>query len=298
MVTMDGGSLLGSFLVFSTSVVGADHLLNEKKCQDSSMHFTGDGFILAVVCDGHGGDEYFRSDIGSLLAAQAAVDSLTHIPFLSALKNSVISENAVKQEAIILQVKKSIIARWNELISAHFEENPFAEDELEAVPEKAKREYEKGEAFERAYGTTLIASLLTETGWLGLQIGDGNCVVIDHCGIYTQPIKIDEECFLNTTTSICDKNAINKFYHAFIAKLPNAVFIGTDGIDNCFAGSQGLFDFYKRVKHQFVTLSDTFHGFDEAKLELQDYLPRLSQKGSGDDISIGLILRKKKFKDC
>ena len=274
-------------IAFVTSVAGASHIKNEKPCQDSSVCVTDKKYILTVVCDGHGGEDYFRSDMGSGFAVNAAVECISNKDVLAVLKKA--SEDKVREECI-LQLKKSIVAKWNDLVFAHFEQNPFAEIELAEASEKARGRYESGEQIESAYGSTLIASLLTDDFWLGLQIGDGNCAVFDGAE-FSHPVPLDEKCFLNVTTSLCDKDAVNEFHHVFLTEPPTAVFIGTDGIDDCFAGNDGLHDFYKTVMRQMTDTHDT-DTLKTAQAELVDYLPRMSEKGSGDDMSIGFIIRR------
>ena len=94
---------------------------------------------------------------------------------------------------------------------------------------------------------------------------------------------------MNTTTSISDEDAINeeRFRHYYSENNPAALIIASDGIDDCFGGNEGLYDFYRIVLASFIEKDE-----ETAKAELLDYLPRLSEKGSGDDISIGMIIDK------
>ena len=64
---------------------------------------------------------------------------------------------------IIAQLKRSIIGCWNLLVAEHAEDNPFTEEELDGVPEKYADEYRAGKSIETAYGSTLIAALLTDS---------------------------------------------------------------------------------------------------------------------------------------
>jgi len=62
--------------VFNKSVRGASHIASEKPCQDYSISYDECGITIAVVCDGHGGNTYFRSDIGAKIAAEITLDQL------------------------------------------------------------------------------------------------------------------------------------------------------------------------------------------------------------------------------
>ena len=101
------------------------------------------------------------------------------------------------------------------------------------------------------------------------------------------PVPVDEKCFLNLTTSLCDEQAIDNIRHFFSDTVPAAVLVGSDGIDDCFAGAEKLYGFYRVILSSFKEKDE-----ETAKTELIDYLPRLSEKGSGDDISIGMVADK------
>lgn len=90
---------------------------------------------------------------------------------------------------------------------------------------------------------------------------------------------------MNITTSLCDENAAKEFRYCFSRTLPAAVFIGSDGIDDCFAGDEKLYDFYRLALKSFAQTDEA-----TAVSQLKDYLPTLSEKGSGDDMSVGIIV--------
>ncbi|MGN0455554.1 MAG: PP2C family serine/threonine-protein phosphatase [Acutalibacteraceae bacterium] len=264
------------------TVIGASHIKNGTVCQDCSQSCEKTECRLVVVCDGHGGADYFRSDRGSKLAAASFMDCMENPDLIAALSAAATEK---QRKSRIEQLIKSIIARWNSLVEQDMRQHPFDEDELSGVSEKARRRYEAGERLQAAYGTTLIGAVLAEDFWLGLQIGDGKCVVVSETGEFTQPIPWDEECFLNVTTSLCDENAAKEFRFCFSRTLPAAVFIGSDGIDDCFAGDERLYDFYRVTLKSFAQTDE-----ETAVAQLKEYLPTLSEKGSGDDMSVGILV--------
>jgi hypothetical protein len=93
----------------------------------------------------------------------------------------------------------------------------------------------------------LIAALQTDTFLCAVQIGDGNCVTVNADSIFAMPVPACDKCFGSVTTSLCEKDVIDTFRHAFIVMPPAAVLIGTDGIDDCFAGAEGLYGFYRVI---------------------------------------------------
>lgn len=265
---------------FHLSTQGASHIKKNKECQDASESYCDERCAIAIVCDGHGGDDYVRSASGSAFACAAAKTSI-----LNFIENVNRDELTRHHDQLIHNLKASIISAWNEAVYEHYEANPFTEAEIAVLSDRAKRKYLQEKRIESAYGTTLIAVACTKDYWFGIHIGDGKCVAINPEGKFVQPIPWDEKCFLNATTSICDTDALNRFRSFYSEKLPVAVFVGSDGIDDCFSTELQLYNLYKTVLYSFAT-SD----FDAAVDDLSDYLPRLSAKGSGDDVSVAAVL--------
>ena len=265
-----------NFKAFHMSERGESHLHDGRVCQDSSASFSDECGTVAVVSDGHGGCDYVRSQIGSAMACKAAVKNIRRL-FENISPEAFLAE----PDMMLTQLEAAIINDWNESVRSHYEANPFTEEELDCVSEKAGAAYFSGHRIERAYGATLIAAAVTRDYWFGIQIGDGKCVAFDEAGICTQPIPWDEKCFLNKTTSICGSDALRDFRHFYSEKIPTAVFMGSDGIDDSFKNEEDMYDFYKTILYAF-SISD----YTQAVDELKAYLPRLSKEGSADDVSI------------
>lgn len=265
-----------NFKAFHMSERGESHLHDGRVCQDSSASFSDECGTVAVVSDGHGGCDYVRSQIGSAMACEAAVKNIRRL-FENISPEAFLAE----PDMMLIQLEAAIINDWNESVRSHYEANPFTEEELDCVSEKAGASYRSGHRIERAYGATLIAAAVTRDYWFGIQIGDGKCAAFDEAGICTQPIPWDEKCFLNKTTSICGSDALRDFRHFYSEKIPTAVFMGSDGIDESFKNEEDMYDFYKTILYAF-SISD----YTQAVDELKAYLPRLSKEGSADDVSI------------
>jgi serine/threonine protein phosphatase PrpC len=227
-------------VAFACSVIGANHVKAGKPCQDHSLCVKEGAYTFTAVADGHGGDRYFRSELGSRFAIDAARECVTDRAVIKALQKAAEPCDEKERDRVILQLKKSIVSQWNTLVDEHAAANPFTEAEFDSLPGKYAEAYRAGEQIESAYGSTLIAVLWTTDFLLTLQIGDGSCVVVDDAVGFSHPVPIDDRCFLNTTTSLCDKDAIDEFRHYFSAALPAAVLIGSDGIDDCFTNYDKL----------------------------------------------------------
>jgi serine/threonine protein phosphatase PrpC len=284
-------SPLASFIAFSKSEIGHSHLKKQRPCQDYSLCITEKDYQLIAVADGHGGDQYFRSQFGSQFAVNAVKDCMTDLNLHKELKKTLKIELDIvrekNQNKLFFQLKQSILSNWSRQVANHFDANPFTETELEAVPENYSEKYRNGEKTESAYGSTLIAALRTSLYLLVMQIGDGNCVVVDKDKKFKflEEELIDEKCFLNTTTSLCDNNVLEVFHHDLRPTPPSAVLIGTDGVDDSLGNEEGLYNFYRTILKSFSEKDE-----ETAKNELFGYLPRLSEKGSGDDISVAAII--------
>jgi hypothetical protein len=155
---------------------------------------------------------------------------------------------------------------------------------MKGVSEEAKKRYLRGDRTEEAYGTTLLAVCVTNNYWFGIHQGDGKCVCIDRDGKCREPIPWDERCFLNMTTSLCDKDAIDRFRYYFSTELPAAVFVGTDGVDDSYSG-EDLHALYRETCSAFYE-----NGFDGGVQEIEVSLPIITEKASKDDISIAGII--------
>ena len=109
---------------FAVSIRGVSHIKSGKPMQDYSLAQKGENYCIGVVCDGHGADKHFRSEIGSKFAAEVTVEKFTQIakqfPNWNSLKNN------LKQ--VSQRVKLAILADWHAKIEQYTKENPFTEE--------------------------------------------------------------------------------------------------------------------------------------------------------------------------
>lgn len=275
------------YCVFNATEIGHNHVKTNKICEDWSGAYQNELINLCIVADGHGSDNYPRADRGSKFAVKATMNCI--VEFIKKVDSSELS--GTKQNEILSQLAKSILETWHELVESDFEENPIFESELANVSEKYKKAYLSRERIENAYGTTLIAYAITKDFSFGIQIGDGKCVVIDEKGDFSTPIPDDPDCQLNVTTSICDSDAIDEFRFCFIEKPPVAVFCGSDGIEDSYSSIEQLYALYQSIAFIFAE-----HGAETGVNEVREYLPVLTKKGSGDDVSIAGIVNVESIK--
>ena len=274
-----------SYRSFAYSEKGARHEKDNMPCQDSAMEYMDMNLpaVIVAAADGHGSEECFRSGRGAHFAVECAIECIKKfICTIRTIRENNISASFIATESIeskqeksqeqkyLMQLSNSIITDWNKKVEEDYANEPFG------LPEY----------IELAYGTTLMAAAITDDYWFGLQIGDGKCVVLSDDGIFSQPIPADEKCFMNITTSMCDCDASHEFRYYFGTDIPSAIFIGTDGVDNSLKDDVQLYELYRRITGDFAA-----KGFDEESAEIKRFLPMLTKKGSGDDISIAGIIK-------
>lgn len=306
--------------VFNVTRIGSGHIKHGKPCQDSSMSWQSeDGSVqIAIVSDGHGGDTYVRSDVGSKLAASVAMRHLVRMSMNPVLygklmfqkkgevtarptsrlkivdpKNPTESElqqlrqdnlfvrqysQNEEQDKVIGLLFKGIVDEWREAIMKDCQENPFTEYELAMLG---------GNRIEKAYGATLLAFVRTPYYWFAFQIGDGKMLCCDETLTWREPVPWDCNCFLNMTTSLCNSNPLPLFRYAYdgTGNFPMAVVMGSDGLDDSWVTMQNLQDFYTQTLR--ILLEE---GKDKTVEELAEYLSKLSQRGSHDDMSMAGII--------
>ncbi|MDE6544228.1 MAG: protein phosphatase 2C domain-containing protein [Muribaculaceae bacterium] len=247
-------------MIFNSTVIGASHNEAGKECQDYSMTWQNrSGSIkIAAVSDGHGGEDYYNSALGSRLACKVALDAMKEVAL------SVRNISPGQETRLVKTVCSSILARWNEAV-----------DDL------------RGRDPVKSFGCTLIAYLQTREYWIGLQIGDGKFVTLQGVGKWSQPVPWDDRCILNYTTSMCDEDALNEFRFAVGHNRPDAVFLASDGIDTTFEDGELLYNFFNHILE-----SARHEGRRRICDGLPDMLSHFSEVGSRDDMSVAAIINR------
>ncbi len=306
--------------VFHKSVKGASHNTSGKPCQDYSVSFEEDGIQIAVVCDGHGGSTYVRSDIGARLAAETAIDCLRH--FVRCISDEVFAgssfsitakpkhnpfvdvdgrklrfedmndsqkqwakqaESYCDSEERNIEQQKIVKDLLNQIYSAWVK--AIALDEKKHSFNKKEQTALRDSDISKAYGCTMLAFLRTPRYWLAFQIGDGTIYCCDNKLSWKKPVPDDCTCFLNYTTSLCDADPLSEFRYAFsgMGDMPIAVMLCSDGLDGSLRTEDNLQDFYEQIIGLYAD-------GDNVEEELQSFLPKMSADGNHDDISIAGIV--------
>ena len=284
------------FSMFAASVHGLKYSERGLPCQDSSSTMEFDGVQVVAVADGHGGKDYFRSDTGARLAVKVLFDRIKIF-----CRN--LDANERFSDAGIRNFLFAVSNEWRNAVMRDWRENPFSPDEprWETVSDKYKARFTSADEnilaqyVPVAYGTTLLAAIAIGAQVLLIQIGDGTCAVLQRNGEFKVPVPTDSENFFNVTTSLCEADAVTKFRHVVLncddsPRAPVAIFLSTDGLDNCYPIFENAKWLYKLYADTIIdSLIENGPSLTREAIR-DDLLPYMTNRGSNDDISLAYLV--------
>ncbi|MGN0740423.1 MAG: protein phosphatase 2C domain-containing protein [Treponema sp.] len=270
---------------------GSSHIKQSKPLQDYAA-VTSDrlkSYAYALVADGHGGDKYIRSAKGAELAVRCAVNSINGI--LKEILRDVTKKkiNLVEKNLKLICIKTSLF--WKDAVIADYKANPLTEEEKKFCESENIELPAADEDIPVFYGSTLLAAVYLEhlDFWFAIQIGDGKCAVIKNDGSIIFPEELENEKLgFGVTTSLCNKDAANEFRYAYGFEKIAGITVMSDGLADSF-DTEKLPDFLCNVRNNIIV------DFEKTVTELKSFLPKLSEQGSGDDVSIAGIFSKRKI---
>lgn len=288
------------YKLFAKSFPGSKYQKKGWPCQDNSGKYENDNMQVIALADGHGSYDCFRSEIGSKIAVETAIEES---------RKALIDKEGNFSDTGIQNFKFALWNAWRKKVKIDWDKHKetstaLGEGELryKTVSEKYKTRFtsEEEDIRERylytAYGTTLLCAISIDSQVLLLQIGDGTCVILRRNGEFCVPMPIEEENFMNVTVSLCDENAYEKIRHIVIdseeddAMSPVAAFLSSDGLDDCYPYEGNEKFLYKNVYTSIVKNIIT-EGYDATENEIRsELLPYMTEKGSKDDISLAYFI--------
>lgn len=263
------------------SIRGASHIKSGKPMQDYSTACKSSEVSIAIVCDGHGADKHFRSEIGSKLATEATRELM--LQFYECYPSW--SEVSFLMPEKIKRLKLSIISNWQKKIESYTRENPFTEDELK----KASKTFMTRRNFDvsQPYGTTLLAALVCKTYYLLLMIGDGAMAKIMP-DLSAELIKFEGKVEFDdqphsATDSLCETNSFEKMYCICTNNEEKVAFaLCSDGLSEAFQSDKTLL---AKLANYLNFYSE--EGIEKATIAIEDQLNELSRiSPMKDDISL------------
>jgi len=276
--------------VLGETVRGASHVRAGLPNQDAIAWRAARGHdlpLMLVVSDGHGSAKSFRSDRGSRMAVEVTVGLLTEL--VSGLPGQ--GRLSIVKRAAEEPLPKELVRRWQVAVDADLEADPFSDGELATLRD---RRGERGCAAvarnpRLAYGATVLGVLVTADYLLFLQLGDGDLLTVAADGEVTRPLVRDERLIANETTSLCMDDAWREVRMRFLTKhvsYPALIVAATDGYANSFVNDAA----FRQVGSDLLGLLRE-EGIETVKASLPGWLEEASASGSGDDISVGLVVR-------
>jgi hypothetical protein len=183
-----------------------------------------------------------------------------------------------------------LVDRWRESVRAHLLAHPFEESEWAALASAEApdaRAAVQADPF-LAYGATVLAVMATETRLIYLQLGDGDILDVDATGHTTPAMPEDRRLIANQTTSLCLPNASQEFRSRVesIPQAPALVLLSTDGYANSFK----TYEDFTLIGRDYLRLVRE-KGVEALSRDLPAILADASASGSGDDITLGMLVR-------
>lgn len=289
--------------IIGESVRGASHERTDLPNQDAIQWSPENGGALPLilsVSDGHGSAKYFRSDMGSRLAVDTAVEVIRE--FLDGQAD--INNLSIIKRTAEEKLTQALAHRWREAVSSDIEAHAFTTDEMKLLKGKqasaqasqATSENDNPVSAEDvaafghlAYGATLLCTVVTSDYILYLQLGDGDILTVSESGEVTKPLVADERLFANETTSLCSRDGWRDFrvgFQVMTSDPPALILVSTDGYANSFRDETG----FLKVGSDLLDMIRS-DGLESVSENLEMWLAEASQVGSGDDVTLGLICR-------
>ncbi len=289
-----------SWILLGSSVRGASHkragLPNQDAIHTSPRIDVAAGIAVAdpplilAVSDGHGSPRSFRSDMGALTAAQIAVEITQE--FMDHFQAGDLSREVIR-DMISNRLPAEIVRSWKKEVREHALQHPFSEEELhraKALPGAETSELTEDQSIYLAYGATLIVVAIAASYVLFLQIGDGDILAVGDDGeTIEMPIPPDTGMVGNETASLCLPAAQNLFRSEFWTleddRKPYLITVSTDGYSNSFTDISS----FQKIGPDFLKLIRV-RGVEYVHREMKAWLDEASERGSGDDITLGLLV--------
>jgi len=245
--------------------------------------------LILAISDGHGSSKSFRSDIGSRIAVEVAGKVIGE-------KHSVtrtVGDIKKIEDIAHLHLPRKLVQAWMDSIDEHWRQNQVSDEEWSQLKQKGVVRQEIEENPSLAYGATLLAVLVTETFILYIQQGDGDILCVDSEGCVSRPMEPDPRLIANETTSLCTPKGWNDFRihlkpypESLVERMPTLILVSTDGYANSYSSEE---EFIK-IGSDYLQMVQSSE-MSQVMQQLPDFLKETSLKGSGDDITLGVIKR-------
>lgn len=262
-------------IYFTKTSIGYGHLTNGKVCQDYSASYHDEERTIVTACDGHGGNVYIRSNMGSKFASEAIMQAFSRVQVdaFDKLPEAEIAEN----------LRLNILCEWNAMVERHISKHPSIESEAKFLTDEEK--FRLTTNLTKAYGSTLNGVMFVGDKLVCANLGDGGVFIIKDGQIQPAFAEDDEEPVANITYSLCQEDAYKHLnVSIFDASAIDGALICTDGVVNPY---QSIVNFNESFAQPVCSLA-----LNGSFYEIEQFVVKLGAEiGIGDDVSLGLILK-------
>lgn len=249
------------------TVIGAAHQRKGKPCQDFSFSGSflspgGQWLQLMGVSDGHGGERYWLSDVGSRLACEVAAYAVE-----AAVRQSPLDDQALWLHLLAEELPKVIHEQWLNAIHQDWKHQPNP-DQQEFSPQ--------------LYGCTFGIVLMAPKWWGYTGLGDWDLVALQDGLAQLVSEEGDLPAAGEATLSLSMSDAAMRFKSrcnlVSLGEGQGAVklLLSTDGIRKSCATDD---DFESLCFHLSAL---------NAASEIDESLMEITSQGSGDDVSVAI----------
>lgn len=270
----------GGWDVAFGSARGGVHVRDGRPREDAVAWWPGPGAahgaaeVVVAVSDGVGSRDCFRSDRGAWVAVSVACAVGADL-----LRGG----GLVAADPGLHGLWSDVAARWQEVVRADLESEPFTEEELAGT---------SGHLAERdpvlAYAATLLLVVATADRLLVGQLGDGDLLLVASDGTVRDPLPPDAESVAGVTSSLAQPDAAAVARSTVVdlaATAVDTVLVCTDGYGNAFADPQWQADVGRDVRTQLAE-----DGVPAVRARVGGWVQEAADVG-GDDATLAVLTR-------
>lgn len=263
--------------IYNKTHIGYLHTRSKKPCQDFSSSYKDNESIVITCSDGHGGDLYVRSNLGSKFACDA---------LLKVFKNITRKElKKLDSNELANKIKLNLLVEWNGLVAKHLKSKPINSKEKDGLTEKQKHTLKTNPV--KAYGATLAGALIIKDKLVVFSIGDTDVFGIRK-GELIHLVEGSDEPVANITNSLCQEDVFSYI------KVDVLNWKGFDGVLLCTDGLTGPHQSYEYFNDKFVKPLIRRVLLSKILAEVDSLIETIASKvGSGDDVSLSFVLKDK-----
>lgn len=246
------------------SVIGARHVQMGTPCQDAIFIENEEDISILCAADGHGDEKHSKSDEGAQAAVEVAGSLLKQA--LQDLRHDRRTFREIEL-GIREHLPRRIAWEWNRKV------------------QKTQDGYWSRDVI--LYGCTILAAAISSEMSIFVQLGDGDMLFINEEGNAEFIFPPDEDMYGTVTHSLCQPNiAQNTKISVRTLPQPKLFLMSTDGLrDSLQDDAQSYINVGKWLLKRFQS-----EGFYPIQTTLPNWLSQLSERGNGDDTTMGLLI--------